>query len=445
MSKHTSDESLSVVNDDGLIAQDAAGDSHSAPPLSSRLTDHDLAVKPRNTVAWFALLLSFIGLITVSILGYLAIQFQQRVISDFSGIKLAQQSQRQQLDFLLKLEQQLQQTEEQLTASIQHQLLEIQQKVKGNVDNLHQKIAELSGRQPSDWGIAEAHYLVRIAGRKLWLENDSQTALHLLVTAEQRIAELGDPALMPIRMAIANDIAVVRGLPQPRVTEIYVHLAGLLEQLDGLPLEYVDQHLQPMEHHVVPQVSGEIKDWQQNLKLSIVTLLNKMFYINTGTEAGASEPFRMPQQQWFLRANVRLAWLQAQTALLQGESVIYQRALQRSFTWLEHFKPSDPKVKATMATLVNLLNEPINVSADYPQGFTSQPLLEQTLRQRLTTEPQIQTLATPTVSSAVMVEQQQEVISSLDDSSRITEQSPAMSVVKSIQQPLFHHSQSQGE
>ena len=69
------------------------------------------------------------------------------------------------------------------------------------------RLGEVSGRQPNDWTLAEASYLVRIAGRKLWLEDDIDTAQSLLVAADLRVAELSDPSLYPLRASIAEDIA----------------------------------------------------------------------------------------------------------------------------------------------------------------------------------------------------------------------------------------------
>ena len=60
------------------------------------------------------------------------------------------------------------------------------------------QIQELDGRRPTDWLIAEADYLVRMAGRKMWLEKDLRTAIMLLGNADQRLKSLSDPSVLPV-------------------------------------------------------------------------------------------------------------------------------------------------------------------------------------------------------------------------------------------------------
>ncbi len=55
----------------------------------------------------------------------------------------------------------------------------------------------MKGRRPNDWLLAEADYLVKMAGRKLWLEHDTASATILLESADHRIAELNDPSMTP--------------------------------------------------------------------------------------------------------------------------------------------------------------------------------------------------------------------------------------------------------
>ena len=53
-------------------------------------------------------------------------------------------------------------------------------------------MADVKGRRPNDWLLAEADYLVKLAGRKLFLEHDVESATQLMESADQRIASLND-------------------------------------------------------------------------------------------------------------------------------------------------------------------------------------------------------------------------------------------------------------
>ena len=79
---------------------------------------------------------------------------------------------------------------------------------------LQTKVLDLDDKRPNDWMLAESEYLVRMAGRKLWLEHDIVSAITLLGNADERIKALNDPSLMPIRKALAEDIAKLKGMPR---------------------------------------------------------------------------------------------------------------------------------------------------------------------------------------------------------------------------------------
>ncbi|MDF4782098.1 uroporphyrinogen-III C-methyltransferase, partial [Vibrio parahaemolyticus] len=79
-----------------------------------------------------------------------------------------------------------------------------------SIESLQLAVADVKGRRPNDWLLAEADYLVKLAGRKLFLEHDVESATQLMESADQRIAALNDPSLVKLRKAMANDITKLR-------------------------------------------------------------------------------------------------------------------------------------------------------------------------------------------------------------------------------------------
>ena len=55
-----------------------------------------------------------------------------------------------------------------------------QQQQQEALDALQHKVLDLDDKRPNDWMLAESEYLVRMAGRKLWLEHDLVSAITLL-------------------------------------------------------------------------------------------------------------------------------------------------------------------------------------------------------------------------------------------------------------------------
>ncbi len=247
------------------------------------------------------------------------------------------------------------------------------------------RLGEVSGRQPNDWTLAEASYLVRIAGRKLWLEDDIDTAQSLLVAADLRVAELSDPSLYPLRASIAEDIAALRALPNPRVTDIHLNLSGLIANIDNLTINtieiYTDKLLPENAVNANTGTTVEEPSMLDTFLNSMDAMASKMFYVNHGAAEGDIQPLKMPRQQWYLRANLKMALLQAQVAILSRDEVVFRDTISRAIEWIGLFKQTDSAVQAATLTLTSLLKDPIK--ADYPKQFVSQKVLARLIQERL--------------------------------------------------------------
>ena len=88
----------------------------------------------------------------------------------------------------------------QQTASVSQEKIT---KLNETVSRLEQRIKQ---RQPSDWLLHETEYLIRVAARSLWLEQDTAATVSLLKEADSRLNELNDPAFLPARELIHQDI-----------------------------------------------------------------------------------------------------------------------------------------------------------------------------------------------------------------------------------------------
>ncbi|NMS24262.1 uroporphyrinogen-III C-methyltransferase, partial [Vibrio parahaemolyticus] len=103
-------------------------------------------------------------------------------------------------------------TAQQASSTLHKAEVELTQQQK-SIESLQLAMADVKGRRPNDWLLAEADYLVKLAGRKLFLERDATSATHLMERADQRIATLNDPSLVPLRKAMASDSAKLKTIP----------------------------------------------------------------------------------------------------------------------------------------------------------------------------------------------------------------------------------------
>jgi uroporphyrin-3 C-methyltransferase len=237
---------------------------------------------------------------------------------------------------------------------------------------LQERVAVIAQRSPNHWMASEAEYLVRMAGRKLWLENDPQTAIGLLQSADERISAMKDPALTVLRKALADDITKVKALKTTDITNTIFDLDTLIDGLTQLPLNRVDENF--ADNKSTQQVTDSIDDWQQNLARTWHDLTDGFITIRKRTTD--LEPLLSPEQQWYLVENIRNKLLQAQLALYRFDQLNYQQSISLADKWLQqYFDLSDPKTKTMIASLDKLAK--VNIEKITLNKFQASPLLQQ--------------------------------------------------------------------
>jgi uroporphyrin-3 C-methyltransferase len=265
----------------------------------------------------------------------------------------------------------------------------IQQQDK-SIASLQLAIADVKGRRPNDWLLAEADYLVKMAGRKLWLEHDVVSATRLMENADQRISALNDPSLMPLRRAMASDISTLKAIPLIDRDGLVLKLNSLEQQINTLPLASA---ILP-EAGVVEQkeVSTNINDWQSNLMQSLDDFAGH--FITYRVREGNVIPLLSPEQHFYLKENIKGKLLLASKALYREQSEVYVTSLESAKLWSsQYFQQDDPAVKSFMAQLDSLTKFKVDVR--YPQKMKTQALLSDFISERLRRNVQAVGTTTP--------------------------------------------------
>lgn len=207
------------------------------------------------------------------------------------------------------------------------------QKIQHTQSQLSTKVATLAQRHPNHWLAAEAEYLVRIAGRKLWLEKDPQTAAGLLQAADERIAAMQEPSLMPLRRAIAKDIAAVSDIKKVDIAGTVYALDGVISKLEKMPLNRLQQQDEPVAQD--KQVTTSLSDWRTNLAKTWQALKSDFFTIRkVDTDV---TPLLSAKQEWYLEENIRNKLLQAQLALYQYNELNYRQSITMARKWIQQY------------------------------------------------------------------------------------------------------------
>ncbi|MHC6528636.1 uroporphyrinogen-III C-methyltransferase [Vibrio proteolyticus] len=250
-----------------------------------------------------------------------------------------------------------------------------------SIESLQLAIADVKGRRPNDWLLAEANYLVKLAGRKLFLEHDAETATRLMESADQRIAALNDPSLVPLRKAMANDITDLKSIPLVDRDGLVLRITALQQKVDRLPLANA---LLPKEAHADEQpVSDDINDWQTNLMTSLKDFSEN--FITFRTRDGNVVPLLTPEQDFYLKENIKAKLETAIRAVYQEQQPVYTSALSTALEWSGNYlNQKDKGVRDFNAVLEQLSKQEIQV--EYPVELETQDILNRVITERLRRE-----------------------------------------------------------
>ncbi|KGK17411.1 uroporphyrinogen-III C-methyltransferase [Vibrio navarrensis] len=310
--------------------------------------------------------------------GGLAYQMQQQS-SHYQAQIAALQNQLQQTQS--SLTQQMNQvktdTAQQASSTLHKAEVELAQQQK-SIESLQLAMADVKGRRPNDWLLAEADYLVKLAGRKLFLERDATSATHLMESADQRIATLNDPSLVPLRKAMASDITKLKTIPIIDRDGLVLRLTALQQQVDQLPL--ANAILPEAKAVEKTEVSEDISNWQDNLLTSLKDFSEN--FITFRTRDGNVIPLLSPEQHFYLKENIKAKLETAIKAVYLEQGELYTIALTTAESWSESFfNPDDNAVKEFNRSLKQLSQQ--NVQVAYPVKLETQNQLADVIRERL--------------------------------------------------------------
>ena len=258
-------------------------------------------------------------------------------------------------------------------------LLSTNEQLVQQSESVQQQLENLEGRRPADWLIAEADYLVRMAGRKLWLEQDIRTAIMLLVNADKRLKSLSDPSVLPVRAKLAEDIQMLQQLNPVSHTSVALALSGMLNQVKGLPLDTFEKPAMAGDT-TSNDVSESTADWLDNLKAVWRSLVDD--FISVKDLNGPIEPVMDQQARWLVKEQLRFQLMNAQSAALNANQALYSQSLQNAQTILiEKFDIETSQVAGFINALQNLVDT--DISRDIPTELASQKPLENLLDQRV--------------------------------------------------------------
>ena len=234
------------------------------------------------------------------------------------------------------------------------------QEVEGRLDQLEARITESQNqrlaleslyqelsRRREDWSLAEVEQVLLIASQHLHLAGNPKAALIALESADSRLARMDRTQFAALRRAINSDIEKLRALPAVDLAGMSVKLDLAAARVDTLPLATARRAAATVR----PAPATDTGFWRTIWRefLDDAGDLVRLERLNSGV------PLLAPDQEYFLRENLKLRLLGARLALLSREMSVFRSDLKAASGWLEkYYLAADPSVVSVLSVLRQL-------------------------------------------------------------------------------------------
>lgn len=214
-------------------------------------------------------------------------------------------------------------------AKMQEEKLEATRK---ELTNAVLQIQRQLGKTRGDWLIADAEYLLSVAGQRLHLMGDIETTREALEAADQRLRESGDAAAFKVRDEIAKELATLHSIPAIDLVGMYSKLqslSGRVNQLtlflpyEGKPIAKSSEH---DKHNAPSSTSSDLLN---------AALKQLDGYVTVRHTAQPIKAILTAEEAQFIRQQLSLKLEMIKLALVQKNQTLYQASLEDALAWLD--------------------------------------------------------------------------------------------------------------
>ena len=215
--------------------------------------------------------------------------------------------------------------------------------------------------------LADVENSVAIASQQLVVSGNVQGALAALADADGRLARIRQPQAIGMRRLLQRDIDRLKALPSVDLVGLALRLDAVTSAIEQLPLL---AGLTPvMDGGAAPRTSaaksggfsleGLASSGRRGLD-ALLAEVSQLFRVNRVDSPDAL--LLAPEQQYFVRENLRLQLMSARLALLSRLEPVFRSDLERALTWLgSYYDRSQRPVANAVATLRQLQTARISV------------------------------------------------------------------------------------
>lgn len=219
--------------------------------------------------------------------------------------------------------------------------------------------------------VAEAEQAMTIAAQQLQLAGNVEAALVALQTADARLAAQDRGQLMPLRRALGQDIETLKRQQVVDVPGVALRLERLMARVDSMPLAF-ERELAERQRKEAEQVQPAPAEGVVDTVLRFAGALAHDVWrdiiglLRVERLDDHAEPVLLaPEQNAYLRENLKVRLLTARLALLARDGRTYGADLAQAQRWVDRFFDlRDERVQAVVAELKAL--QEIDVAPELP-------------------------------------------------------------------------------
>lgn len=189
--------------------------------------------------------------------------------------------------------------------------------------------------------LAEVEQMLMIASQQLQLTANVRSALIAMESADARLQRMHRPAFDGLREAISHDMDKLRALHDVDINGINLQLNNLIVVVDRMPLAYQQRAANEVVAQAAPPKSDkhlaghpDETTWQKLLR-EIWQELKQLVRIENTDKAEI--PLLPPNQEFFLRENLKLSLLSARLALLSRDEASFRQGLNTAQLWTARY------------------------------------------------------------------------------------------------------------
>ena len=250
------------------------------------------------------------------------------------------------------------------------------------LDSTTSKVLALTNLNRDDWKLAEVDYLLRMANQRILMEHEAVNSLALAESANGVLAELQNADLFPARKKLTEEIEALKLANKVDREGIYLQLLAITQQIENLLL--IEPLFEEDEETIAALDQGEELAsptvWQRVKAMGARVWHKLSVYVRVRDQGRRVDAILPPEDQMYLKQNLRLMLEQAQIGLLREEQHVYQASLDKAQNWIRDYYPLNEQAQIVLNDLDQLKKS--NVQQPLPDFTGSAALVKEYLRQK---------------------------------------------------------------